>query len=336
MKNWKSYIKEDTIHWLLEDSNPSVRYMTLSELLEKSTHNPELIQAKQEILQKGIIPLILSKQKEGGYWEEEDKFYTNKYKGTVWQLIILAESGVEGKDDLRIRDACEFILKNSQERKNYGFSMYHSNRTGGGRSGGVIPCLTGNMVFSLVRLGYLNDERVQKSIQWITRYQRFDDGVDQSPCGWPYDQSEPCWGKHTCHMGVVKALKALAEIPPERRSHEVNRTIEKAAEYLLKHHIYKKSHDLSKIAKPGWLRLGFPLMYQDDILEILEILTQLGYRDNRMEDAIKVLISKQDKMGRWLMENTFNGRFQVNIEKKGEQSKWITFKALRILKRYLA
>lgn len=74
-------------------------------------------------------------------------------------------------------------------------------------------------------------------------------------------------------------------------------------------------------------------MYQTDALEILGILTQLGYKDERMNDAIDILISQQDSQGRWMLENTFNGRFQVNIEQKGKPSKWITMNAIRILKR---
>jgi len=331
------YLKEKVISWLLEEDNPSVRYFTLFDLMEKPKNNPELIQAKQDILKKGIVPIILSRQKEEGYWEEKEKFYTNKYKGTVWQLLILAESGTQKEDDNRIKSACEFILEYSQDKKRYGFSVYHSTKTGGGRSSSVIPCLTGNMVFSLIRLGCFSDERVQKAIQWIITYQRFDDGNYRLPENWPYDKSDMgCWGKHSCHMGVVKTLKALAEIPVNQRNKEVNKTIGIAVEYLLKHHIYKRSHNLNKIAKPGWLRLGFPLMYQTDILEILEILTKLGYRDNRMQDAVNILISKQDNQGRWILENTFNGRFLVNIEKKGEHSKWLTLKALGVLKRYYA
>lgn len=135
-------------------------------------------------------------------------------------------------------------------------------------------------------------------------------------------------------MGIVKALKALAEVPVDQRNSEVKRTVERGVEYLLKHHIYKKSHDLNKIAKPGWLRLGFPLMYQDDILEILEIFTHLGIQDERMQDAIQILLSKQDEQSKWKLENTFNGRFLVNIERKGEPSKWITMNALKVLKKY--
>ena len=332
--NEKNYLKGNLIPWLLEENNPSVRYFTLLELLGKTNNDPEVIDAKNDILKKGLVPAILSKQKKEGYWQNPDQFYSYKYKGTVWQLIILAELGVNKEDDVRIKNACEFILKYSQERESHGFSIYHSTRAGGGRPGGVIPCLTGNMVYSLIRLNYLEDERVHRAIGWITTYQRFDDRIPVPPVGWPYDISYACWGKHSCHMGIVKALKALAEIPADHRNREVSNTIERAAEYLLKHHIYKKSHSLTKIAKPGWLRLGFPLMYQDDILEILEILTRLGYHDKRMQDAVDILLSKQDELGRWKLENTYNGRFQVDIEKKGEPSKWVTLNALKVLKRY--
>jgi hypothetical protein len=51
-----------------------------------------------------------------------------------------------------------------------------------------------------------------------------------------------------------------------------------------------------------------------------------------MQEALELLISKQDEQGRWKLESTYNGRFQVNIEQKGKPSKWITLNALRVLK----
>jgi hypothetical protein len=191
------------------------------------------------------------------------------------------------------------------------------------------------MVFSLIRLGYLDDPRLKQAIKWITTYQRFDDGIAESPSGWPYDRLKvSCFSKHTCHMGAVKALKALAEIPEKKRTTEMKKTIEQGAEYFLLHHVFKSSHHLDRIPKPGWLKFCFPLMYQTDALEILGILTRLGYKDNRMQEAIDVVISKQDTQGKWMLENTFNGRYQVNIEQKAKPSKWITLKALTALKRF--
>jgi hypothetical protein len=334
MESWKSMLHADPTEWLLEKNNPSVQYFTLRDLLEKPETNKDVKEAKQDIMRTGVVSAILEKQKNGGYWEDPKRFYSAKYKGTSWQLMILAELGADGSDD-RIRKACEFILSCSQDVESGGFAYSSSVKKGGGRHGEVVPCLTGNMVWSLVRLGYLNDTRLQRGIEWITNYQRFDDRISEVPKGWPYDRLKTgCFGKHTCHMGAVKALKALAEIPENKRNTAVKRAIEKGAEYFLLHHVFKSSHNLSHVPKPGWLKFGFPLMYQTDALEILGILTRLGYKEKRMQEAIDIVVSKQDAQGRWILENTYNGRYQVNIEKKGEPSKWITLNALRVLKRF--
>jgi len=333
MKKFDEFISDDIINWLLEDDNPSVKYYTLVDLLEKTFDDEEVTTAKEQIMKTGAVPKILSKQEPGGYWGIQNDFYVrSKYKGTVWTLIILAELGADGKDSY-IRKTCEFIFKKSQDPASGGFS-YASTTAGGGAPGKVLPCLTGNMIWSLIRLGYLDDPRVQKGIQWITKYQRFDDGEQNLPKDWPYKAHKACFSKHSCHMGVVKTLKALAEIPGNKRTPNVKNTINQAVEYLLIHHIYKRSHDLSKKSKSGWLRLGFPLMYQTDILEILDILTRLGVKDERMQDAMDIVVSKQDDQGRWILENTFNGRFITNIETKGKPSKWITLNAIRVLKKY--
>jgi len=333
MGDWKSVLKMDPTVWLLERDNPSVQYFTLIDILDKSENDFEVMKAKEQIMLTGVVPKILAKQDEGGYWGKPEDFYIrSKYKGTVWQLIILAELGADGNDK-RVRKVCEFILENSQDRKSGGFS-YYSAKDGGGDHNKVLPCLTGNMVWSLIRFGYLGDSRVQRGIDWIVRYQRFDDGIEEAPKGWPYDKREKCFGKHSCHMGVVKALKALSEIPSDKRTKNVRGSVAKGAEYLLVHHIYKRSHNLSQLSKPSWLRFGFPLMWQTDVLEILGILTKLGIKDKRMQEAIGLVISKQDDQGKWKLENTFNGRFQVNIEKKDKPSKWVTLNALRVLKRF--
>jgi hypothetical protein len=333
LRGWKFLLKADPTEWLLGEGNPSVRCFTLTDILEKGENDPDVKKSRKAIMQTGAVPMILAKQKSNGYWGAPENFYTKgKYKGTVWQLMILAELGANPQEE-RVRKACEFILANSQDRESGGFS-YMSASSGGGAHGKVLPCLTGNMVWSLIRIGYLNDARVQKGIQWIVKYQRFDDRVKEAAKGWPYDKHERCWGRHSCHMGVVKALKALAEIPEDERSEDVKCTIQKAAEYLLKHHVHKRSHDLTRVSKPEWLRFGFPLMWNTDVLEILGILTKLGYRDRRMREAVDLVVSKQDETGRWRLERSFNGRFQVNIEQVSKPSKWITLNALKVLKRF--
>jgi hypothetical protein len=135
-------------------------------------------------------------------------------------------------------------------------------------------------------------------------------------------------------MGVVKSLKALAALPERQQTPEVADVIEAGCDYLLAHHIFKRSHDLARTAKPSWRQLQFPLMYQTDVLEIANILLDLGVVDERMQEAIDLIASKQDETGKWALESTFNGKFQVDIEAKAKPSKWITYRAMRALKFY--
>ncbi|NLV57579.1 MAG: nitrogen fixation protein NifH [Clostridiales bacterium] len=333
MDEWKSALRADATDWLLEENNPSVRYFTLKDILDKPDDDNEVLAAKRKLMQTSIVPDMLQRQRETEYLKAYPRFYTCKYKGLVWSLITLAEFGAEATP--QIKEQCEYLLENSQERQDGGFSQNTAARTGGGRITEVIPCLTGNMVWSLIHFGYLDDPRLQKAIEWITRSMRFNDGVAENPQVPPYDRYEMCWGAHTCLIGVVKAFKGLSAIPMEKRTKEIKDTIHEASEFILIHHIHKRSHNLNRISKPGWTKFGFPLMYQTDALEILDILTGLGIRDRRMEDAIHLIIAKQDDMGRWKAENTYNSeRLIIPIGQKDEQSKWITLRAMRVLKRY--
>jgi hypothetical protein len=188
------------------------------------------------------------------------------------------------------------------------------------------------MVWSLLRLGYLGDERVQRGIDWLTRFLRFDDSDSAPGQDWPYSRWEMCYGRHSCFMGVVKGLKALAAILEEERSAAVRRTVGAGVEFLLRHHVYMRSHDLARVAKPGWARFGFPRMYQTDVLEVALLLVGLGSQDERLQEALALIDSRRQPDGRWLLQDTVNGKLLLDVERQGEPSKWITLNALRTLR----
>ena len=323
-------LSENVLEWLLEEENPSVRFYALTSLLGKSPDDPEVIKARTAIMTQGKVPKILSLQNADGSWGIPEKFYDLKYTGTVWTLLLLAELAADPLDP-RVQKACEFILRHSQNPETSGFSHAQSAKTQTGLVSGIIPCLTGNMTYSLIRLGYLENIRVQNAMNWITKYQRADDAIGYTPEGEMYRKLYTCWGRHTCHMGVAKALKALAAVPPEKRSTETSAKIDELTEYFLIHHLYKKSHNLDEISRPGWLKPGFPLMYQTDILELLSIFDDLGIKDPRLAEAFEILKNKQGSDGKWILESSNNGKMLVTIEKKGSPSKWITLRACKVL-----
>jgi hypothetical protein len=54
-----------------------------------------------------------------------------------------------------------------------------------------------------------------------------------------------------------------------------------------------------------------------------------------MDEAVQVVLAKQNENGRWLIENTYaSDRMLIPFGQAGEESKWLTLRALRVLKRY--
>lgn len=323
----------DPIDWLLEEDNPSVRYFTLTGLLGVPAAAPQALLANKSIMAGGCVPAILDQQNPGGNWGEPGRFYTDKYRGTVWTLLLLAELGADPLDE-RVKSACEFILENARDPQSGAFAYERSAKSGSGLTSCVIPCLTGNMVYALIKLGFAGDNRVQTAVKWITDFQRADDGDGGAPEGPVYGRFEMCWGRHTCHMGAAKAFKAFAAVPAANRNPEIEAKTNELAEYFLAHHIFKKSHHPDEVARPGWLRFGFPLMYQTDVLELAGIFAELGIRDARLNEALDVIRSSRTPEGKWIMKSTNNGKTAVDIEKKGQPSKWLTLRALKVLKEY--
>ena len=67
---------------------------------------------------------------------------------------------------------------------------------------------------------------------------------------------------------------------------------------------------------------------------LLDTLTRLGVRDPRMKPSLDMVLDTQRRDGTWLLKHTFNGKMIVDIEEKHKPSKWITLRAMRVLKRY--
>ncbi|NWF86338.1 hypothetical protein HXY32_00750 [Candidatus Bathyarchaeota archaeon] len=189
-------------------------------------------------------------------------------------------------------------------------------------------CLTGNMVAALIRMGYAQDQRVKRALEWLIKIQNNDGG-------WlcPYWKAH-INDKHGCFYGTICPLEALSEVKKENLTKEMKRVIEKGAEFLLKHRLFRADHHGFKIINKSWLKLSFPWFYGYNILRGLDVLTLLGYvKDERLKDAVDVLLQKRQSDSAWILESTPVGRMQANIELKDKPSKWITMIALRVLRR---
>jgi hypothetical protein len=320
-----SPLNGDPLPWLLEQEDPSVRYFALRDLLGRDQRDPEVQAARAAIMESGPVPAILANRQPDGYWVKPGQGYSPKYTATTWQLLFLADLGANGADE-RIRRSCEYVLDQNQAESG-GLSI---NST----PSGVVHCLNGNLLYAFLALGLpTDDERLQRALDWqaaailgedVTYYKsgttgpRFACVANRAlPCAW----------------GAVKALKAFSLLPTEARSPLVRRAIDAGADFLLSHDLAKADYPHYERVSSGWFKFGYPLSYTSDILEALEVLARLGQaRDPRLSSAIEFVLSKQHSEGRWKLERTLNGKMWTDVERKGQPSKWITLRALRVMK----
>jgi hypothetical protein len=346
MIDWSKILKESPVEWLLEKSNPSVRYFALRELLDEPVDSGEVVAAKGPIPESAIVRKILSKQDPRGYWEEPNSPYLPKYKSSYWTIMILSRLGLDRTHE-RVASACEFIFRFQQGEG--GFSsdtvetalMEYEYRR---RKGKILPpksefvssliyesqltCLTGNMTAALIRLGYEADLRVKKAIRWLVKVQDRDGG-------WlcPYWKAHKR-DRHACFMGTICPMEAFSEVSAKNLTNDMKETVSRAAEFLLMHRLFKADHHNYGVINKSWLELSYPWFAGYNVLRGLDVLTKLGYsKDERLCDAVEVLLQKRQSNGAWILQNSSEGRMQANMEKKGQPSKWITLIALRVLKR---
>jgi hypothetical protein len=131
-------------------------------------------------------------------------------------------------------------------------------------------------------------------------------------------------------------MEAFSEVQVKDVNTQMKTCIDRGAEFLLMHHLFKADHHNFRVINQSWLKLGFPWFYGYNILRGLDVLTRLRYvKDKRLNDAFELLLLKRRKDGAWILESTPAGRMQTNIEVRGKPSKWITLIALRTLKRWL-
>ncbi len=306
----------DVLDWLLEEGQPSVRYHTLVDLIGIPPTNAAVKEAHAAIPDRGWAADILRTQKLGGYWEAPGALYYPKYDNTVWKWIVLADLGVTSKTR-GMRKTCELILEqNAMPEGGFGRKVSHF-------------CVTGNFARTLIRSGYLDDRRVRSALDWLVSAQKSDGG----------------WHCFTSDKGTLdcwEALAAFAALGRQRWTRSIKRSVERGSEFYLERRLYKEG---SRKYAP-WFRYHYPTHYYYDLLVGLDVLTALGYTDDRrLDQALKLLRSKRRPRGWWIMDRIHpdlgaGANYTVTppvtplaLERAREPSKWITLTALRVLKR---
>jgi len=327
MNDWKEQLNADPLAWLLErdEANPGIRYFALRDLLDRPADDPELVAAQADVMRAGPVPAILDAQYPEGYWVKPGPGYSPKYRSTLWSVLFLAQLGADGRDE-RVRRGVDYALNHAQAENN----AFACN----GRPSTSIHCLWGNMVRALLDLGCWGDERLGRAVDALARsitgegYEWYRKGGVQGPgfvCSANYGLP--------CGWGAVRALWALNQVPVEGRTPAIEAAIQASVDFLLSYDVARADYPYQERVNSSWFKFGYPLGYVTDVLLNLEALAEAGCGgDPRLDQAVELVLSKQDEAGRSKLEYSYQGKMWADIEKKGKPSKWVTLRATRMLK----
>jgi hypothetical protein len=318
---------QKVLDWLLEENQPSVRYLTLTQLLGRKETDADVREAKAKIPALGWAADILARRDPGGWWVHERSLYQPKYIATNWNLLALSDLGAT-RAIPAVRRSAELWMDRSP---------LHGGGVGGNSSGNGHHCYTGNMARALIRLGYRADPRVRKALDWLVR-------TDHPSGGWT------CWstgdGRSTGRtLDSWEGLSAFAAYPRSGWTPAIQRCVERGAEFYLDRELHRQGGRYAP-----WYRFHWPVHYYYDVLVGLDILTALGYGgDPRLGFALDLLRKKRRTDGRWNLDALHpdvsarvaqwyaqppkERAVPLSFETVGRPSKMVTLRALTVLSR---
>jgi hypothetical protein len=337
------------IDWLLGEDNPPVRLLTLTRLLGHPETDAEVQDTRAQLMSYSVTQGILAHSEE--IWQPNPRSFWS-YKGKHWNTTYLGSFLADGRDP-RIAEGVQNLI---QQR-----GWVRSN---------CFQCMTACMLTAFRRLGYGEHPIVEQETEALARRLLDDGGIactaannslllhcyialpklllcfGEVPTGQrsPAMQAAIDWivpellaqqvyiyvpGNSRAWQAVRKQLPKKRADLPEDETRE-SWTAKTKARFLAEHGMGERQ------PKPSWTRFGFPLNYNSDTLEAMVALATVGTplsvpTSAALEKPLQLIRDKRTAGGVWRLEKSLNGQMWVDVEVKGEPSKWITFFAMMVL-----
>ncbi len=199
-----------------------------------------------------------------------------------------------------------------------------------------MPCYVGTVTLALIKMGALDTALAQSSIGWLVAHQRFDTRTVRAGGGqtWPYKAPDNygCWESVSCYHGVAAAFRALAAIPPNRRTSDVQARLEEAIEYLRPRHLYKKT----SADRPLFRHMTQPFLVGDYRSDLLNMLSGVADAHPTLAGEAWVAEAVHDMNalsvdGRVVLAKNYGRKLidPIPLEAVGEPSPFLTYQWLR-------
>ena len=303
-------VKNEIIKWLL-NGDPSLRWQTMHYLNVSS--RSKILAERKKISSQGWGAKLLSYQQHDGKWA--DSLYSRKWISTTYTMLLLKNLGlIPGHKP--VLKACKILLDEGFYEDggiNY-FSQYKHSET----------CVTG-IILSILSYFHFEDPRIKSLVSHLLQ-QQMEDG------GWNCRSYKGA--THSSFHTTINVLEGLKEYQRnyEPDNKRISKSISKGIEFLLVHKFFR-SHRTGNIVDSKMTRFAFPTGWRYDVLRALDFFQDLNAsKDNRINEAIELVIKRKGEDGKWQLQSRHAGRYFFEMEIVGESSRWNTLRALRILK----
>jgi len=307
------------IGWLL-DSDPAIRWQVMRHLTGAPPHVVAAERAR--VATEGLGARLLALQADDGRWG--GAAWNRGWDSTMHALMLLRDLGLDPAS--------------GQARRAVGLVRDRVTWQGCGPR----EC-DGNAFFS----GEL-EPCINAQVGAVGAYFRQDIGgiVDRllgeqlSDGGWNCEA--PHRSRRSSFNTTICVLEALLEHEPAGgRTREVTEARLRGQEYLLERRLFRRlstGEVIERDRKGGavWTRFAFPAWWHYDVLRGLDYLRSAGVTPGeRVAEAVELVAAKRDSQGRWPLEVRYPGAMPVETDEgEGRPSRWITLRALRVLRWY--
>jgi hypothetical protein len=301
---------DEIIEWLL-DGDVSIQYQARRDLLGED--RPDL---QRRIVTEGWGKRFLDSRNPDGSWGRG--FYQPKWTSSHYTLLDLKNLAFP-PDHLLIHE-----------------SIHHISQREKGTDGGINPSRTVAQSDVCVNGMFLNyacyfrepESELQSVVDFVLA-QRMEDGGFNC-------RKNRSGARHSSLHSTLSLVEGIAEYERngyDYRLHELKQAAAGACEFLLRHRLYK-SDRTGELIHRDMLRLSFPPRWKYNILRALDCLRCLIRREERLEDALGMLMSKRRPDGLWPMQAAHPGQVHFTMEAPRRPSRWNTLLALRVIRAF--
>jgi hypothetical protein len=266
---------------------------------------------RARVVSEGWGARLLALQSPGGYWGAADD---EGWMTTIYSLKMLMELGADPAND---------EVRATVGRVNDHITWWQLD----GRpffDGETEPCLNGAILGTGAYFGAANDRLVDRLLD-----EQLADG------GWNCES--PASTRSSFHTTIC-VLEGLLEYEKARGTVTgVKDARTRAENYLLERRMLRSLRS-GEVIDRRWMRFAYPTRWHYDVLRALDYLRNAGVEpDERIAEAIEVVQARRHQNGRWPLNLRHADQITFDMEDGvGRASRWITLRALRVLRWFQA